>query len=81
MRLPRPPDWLIYSSVVLTLVVVSLSRRENADAPPAPPPPNELEGALLGPITPFDPSVTVSAPNDTFQPSAGTAFSIAGRGR
>lgn len=81
MRFPRPPDWLIYSSVVLALVVISLSRRENADAPPAPPPPNELEGALLGPITPFDPSVTVSAPNDTFRPSAGTAFSIAGRGR
>ena len=81
MRLPRPPDWLIYSSVVFALVLVSLSRRENADAPPAPPPPDEIEGALLGPVTPFDPSVTVTAPDAPFQPAAGTAFSIAGRGR
>jgi len=81
MRLPRPPDWLIYSSVVFALVMASLARRENADAPPAPPPPDEMEGALLGPITPFDPSVTVTAPDLPFQPVAGTAFSIAGRGR
>ena len=81
MRLPRPPDWLIYSSVVFALVLASLARRENADAPPAPPPPDEMEGALLGPITPFDPSVTVTAPDAPFQPVAGTAFSIAGRGR
>ena len=81
MRLPRPPDWLIYSSVVFVLVLVSLGRRENADAPPAPPPPDEIEGALLGPVTPFDPSVTVTAPDSPFQPASGTAFSIAGRGR
>ncbi|WP_396595017.1 serine protease [Brevundimonas sp. R86498] len=81
MRFPRPPDWLIYSSVVFALVLGSLSRRENADAPPAPPPPDALEGALLGPITPFDPSVTVTTPDIPFQPSAGTAFSIAGQGR
>lgn len=81
MRIPRPPDWLIYSGVVAALVVGSLVRRENADAPPAPPPPDEIEGALLGPITPFDPSITVSAPDSPFQPSSGTAFSIAGKGR
>lgn len=81
MRLPRLPDWLIYSSVVFALVLGSLSRRENADAPPAPPPPDAVEGALLGPITPFDPSVTVTTPDLPFQPSSGTAFSIAGQGR
>ncbi|MES2861203.1 MAG: serine protease [Pseudomonadota bacterium] len=81
MRFPRPPDWLIYSSVVFALVLVSLSRRENADAPPAPPPPDEVEGALLGPVTPFDPAVTVTTPDLPFQPAAGTAFSIAGQGR
>ncbi|MBX9616313.1 MAG: serine protease [Caulobacteraceae bacterium] len=81
MRFPRPPDWLIYSSVVLVLVLGSLSRRENADAPPAPPPPDALEGALLGPVTPFDPAVTVTTPDLPFQPAAGTAFSIAGEGR
>lgn len=81
MRLPHPPDWLIYSSIIFAIVLASLAYRENADAPPAPPPPDEMEGALLGPITPFDPSVTVTAPNLPFQPVAGTAFSIAGRGR
>lgn len=81
MRFPRLPDWSIYGAVVAVLVVVSLGRRENADAPPAPPPPDEAEGALLGPVTPFDPSVTVNAPDIPFQPSAGTAFSIAGDGR
>jgi S1-C subfamily serine protease len=81
MRFPRPPDWLIYSSVVFALVLGSLSRRENADAPPAPPPPDAMEGALLGPVTPFDPSVTVSTPDIPFQPASGTAFSIAGEGR
>ena len=81
MRLPRPPDWLVYTSVVFALVLGSLSRRENADAPPAPPPPDAIEGALLGPVTPFDPSVTVTTPDIPFQPSSGTAFSIAGQGR
>lgn len=81
MRLPRPPDWLVYTSVVFALVLGSLSRRENADAPPAPPPPDAVEGALLGPVTPFDPSVTVTTPDIPFQPSSGTAFSIAGQGR
>jgi len=81
VRLPRPPDWLVYTSVVFALVLGSLSRRENADAPPAPPPPDAIEGALLGPVTPFDPSVTVTTPDIPFQPSSGTAFSIAGQGR
>jgi S1-C subfamily serine protease len=81
MRFPRLPDWLIYGMVVGVLVAASLGRRENADAPPAPPPPDEAEGMLLGPVTPFDPSVTVNAPDIPFQPAAGTAFSIAGRGR
>lgn len=81
MRLPRPSDWLVYAGVFLVLLVGSLSRRENADAPPAPPPPDEVEGALLGPVTPFDPAVTVNAPDIPFQPASGTAFSIAGQGR
>lgn len=76
----RPPDWLIYSAVLGALLVASLNRRENADAPPAPPPPDPMEGALLGPVTPFDPAVTVNAPDIPFQPSSGTAFSIAREG-
>lgn len=81
MRFPRLPDWLIYASVVGVLIMASLTRRENADAPPAPPPPDEVEGALLGPITPFDESVTIHASEAPFQPMSGTAFSIAGDGR
>ena len=76
----RPPDWLVYAAVLGGLLIASLNRRENADAPPAPPPPDEIEGALLGPITPFDPAVTVHAPDIPFQPSSGTAFSIAREG-
>lgn len=77
----RPPDWLIYSGVVGVIVLACLSHRENADAPPAPAAPDEAEGALLGPVTPFDPAVTVNAPDIPFQPSTGTAFSIARTGR
>lgn len=81
MGLPRLPDWLIYSLVLGTLLIWSLNGRENADAPPAPPPPDEVEGALLGPVTPFDPAVTVNAPDIPFQPASGTAFSISRSGR
>ena len=75
------PDWAVYAAVVGGLLIFSLMRRENADAPPAPPQPDELEGALLGPVTPFDPAVTVHAPDIPFQPASGTAFSIARDGR
>jgi len=79
--LPRLPDWAVYAAVAGVLLAVSMSRRENADAPPAAAvPADAVEGALLGPITPFDAAATVEAP-DAFRPSSGTAFSIAGRGR
>lgn len=77
----RIPDWLIYSAVLGALLLASLNRRENADAPPAPPAPDEAEGALLGPVTPFDPAITVNAPDIPFQPASGTAFSISREGR
>lgn len=81
MRFPRLPDWAVYTAVAGALVMASLGRRENADAPPAPPPPDAAEGALLGPVTPFDPTVMVDAPDIPFQPSSGTAFAIAASGR
>ncbi|KQS57231.1 endopeptidase [Brevundimonas sp. Leaf363] len=81
MRIPRPPDWAIYATAALALVIISVNRREGSNAPPAPPPVDEVEGALLGPVTPFDPSVTVNAPDTPFRPSSGTAFSIAADGR
>ncbi|HEX8472331.1 MAG TPA: serine protease [Brevundimonas sp.] len=79
--LSRVPDWSIYAIILTAILCLSLSRRENADAPPAPAPPDAEEGALLGPVTPFDPSITVEAPAGPFQPSAGTAFSISADGR
>lgn len=81
MQFPRLPDWAIYGAVAAVFLAVSLGRRENADAPPASAPASEVEGPLLGPITPFDAAVTVDAGEAPFKPSSGTAFSIAGRGR
>jgi len=82
MRFARLPDWLIYLAVIAVLVLVSLGRRENADTGEKPQgQPQAEDGALLGPITRFDPTVTVSVPDTPFQPAAGTAFSIAGDGR
>ncbi len=80
MRFPRVPDWLIYTAVILALLMIASTRRERVYNPPAPPPPAEAEGALLGPITPFDPTVMIEAPPN-FQPSMGTAFAISADGR
>jgi S1-C subfamily serine protease len=81
MHFPRLPDWAVYAAVVGVLLAASLGRRENADVASSPPVEAGDEGDLLGPITPFDPSVVVNAPDIPFQPSSGTAFSIAGEGR
>jgi S1-C subfamily serine protease len=79
MHFPRLPDWLIYAVVVVALLLAAVGRQERADAPPAPPPTSEAEGAALGPASPFDPSVVVEVSNKT-QAGAGTAFSIAASG-
>lgn len=76
----RVPDWLIYAALVLALLFTSLNRRENADAPAAPPEESAEVGALLGPSTPFDPSVVVDAGDGPVQPSSGTAFAISDAG-
>ncbi|WP_296818255.1 serine protease [Brevundimonas sp.] len=77
----RLPDWMVYGGIIGLLVAVSLTRREQADAPPAPTMPGEEElGALLGPITPFDPQVVVDTPAVPFQPQSGTAFAVSGQG-
>jgi len=78
MSFSRPPDWLIYAAVVGALLSAAVSRREHADAPPAPPV-RVAQGALLGPSSPFDPSVTVDVPERS-GPSTGTAFSVASSG-
>ena len=80
MRLPLP-DWLIYSSVVGVILIASLSRGEKANVPAGEQQPvAENNTELLGPITPFDPTVVVESDNDA-RPQMGTAFSIADDGR
>jgi S1-C subfamily serine protease len=80
VHFPRLPVWLIYGAIVVALVLAALGRRENADAPEAPPPPSPEEGALLAPASAFDPAIIVKAPSGPFQPTSGTAFSVADRG-
>lgn len=79
MHFPRLPDWLIYAAVVVALLLAAVGRQERADAPPAPPPTPEAEGAALGPASPFDPAVVVEVADKT-EAGAGTAFSIAPSG-
>jgi S1-C subfamily serine protease len=80
MRLPRPPDWLLYAAVVGGLLFLALNRQERANAPPTPAQPSPpVEGALIGPASPFDPSVSVDVPEHP-GPAAGTAFSVASTG-
>jgi S1-C subfamily serine protease len=76
----RVPDWLVYGGAVFGLLAVCLNQRENADAPPAPPEESAEVGALLGPSTPFDPSVVVDAGAGPALPAAGTAFAVAEAG-
>jgi S1-C subfamily serine protease len=80
MRLPRPPDWLIYAGVVAILLALALNRRDQLPPSPASvgqPPPKE--GAPLPPPSPTDPTVSVDAP-DHAGPATGTAFSLASSG-
>ncbi|ODT88996.1 serine protease [Phenylobacterium sp. SCN 70-31] len=79
MRFPRLPDWAIYAAVVVAVLFAALGRDERADAPPPPPKGSEPLGEVVGPASPFDPSVVVDVPKKT-GPAAGTAFSIARSG-
>lgn len=79
MRLPLP-DWVIYAAVVGVLVFASLNRGERADAPQLADD-DDFVGEPLGPVTPFDPTVVVDAPEGDVQPQMGTAFSVASDGR
>ena len=81
MRLPRPPDWLLYAAVVGGLLYVAVTRQEHVLPPsPTPAPARQApDGAVIGPASPFDPSVAVDVPEHP-GPSAGTAFSVASSG-
>lgn len=80
MGLPRVPDWLIYAAAVFAIVMIARGQQENADAPPAPPKESDEVGALLGPSTPFDPTIVVDTGHGPFQPASGTAFAISEQG-
>lgn len=79
MKFPRLPDWLVYAAIVVAVLFAALGRDERTDAPPPPPKSSDPLGEVLGPASPFDPSVVVDVPATT-GPAAGTAFSIARSG-
>ena len=79
MQFPKLPDWLIYGAVVAALVLAAVGRQERIDAPAPPPPAPEVEGAALGPASPFDPAVVVDVA-DRSEPATGTAFSVSASG-
>lgn len=81
MRLPLP-DWLIYCSVIGVILIASLTRGEKANVPAGPDEHADTAAEeLLGPVTPFDPTIVVDAKEDEHRPQMGTAFSIADDGR
>lgn len=75
MRFPRLPDWVVYAAIVVAVLFAARGRDERTDAPPPPPKGAEPLGEVVGPASPFDPSVVVDVPAKT-GPAAGTAFSI-----
>jgi len=78
-RFPHLPDGAVYAVVILALVFAALSRREHADAPPAPPALSREEGRPLPAAGAFHgPLVKVSA--DPAGPQSGTAFSVSPEG-
>jgi len=77
---PKLPDWLIYAAVVLALLLAALGRRENADAPPAPPPLSSEEGRLLPSASTFASRSVVKVDADGAGPQSGTAFSVSSKG-
>jgi len=76
---PKLPDWLIYAAAAAAVVLVANARRENVDAPPAPPRPDLSEDVLVAPDTPLSAHAIVASP--TPGPNAGTAFSVSADGR
>ena len=77
---PKLPDWLVYAAIVLALLLAALARRENADAPPAPPPLSREEGRLLPSASTFASRSVVKVSADPAGPESGAAFSISPKG-
>jgi hypothetical protein len=82
MGFPKLPDWLIYIVAVGAILAVCLVRRDYAHAPPAPPPADVREGALVGPTSAaIDPLKLVQAPQGPLLTEHATAFAISSQGR
>ncbi len=75
MKLPRPPDWIVYLGVVFALVAVAAAEQEKADAPPAPPPIQEAD-ATLSASSSLKPSMVKAVPAAAQESITGTAFSV-----
>ena len=77
IRLPawRPPDWLIYGTVVALVLAVALLRRERAMAPEPPPP---VPGAAQMPIPTDSPfaAAPIASVSPAVQRTARTGFSL-----
>lgn len=79
MHFPRLPDWLIYLSITLALLIAPLGRRERVDAPAPPPPVPGQEAVPIAPASPFASDEVVAAPGRR-RVEVGTAFSVADTG-
>lgn len=77
--MPRLPVWLIYLTIVVAMLVVSLGRREHANAPRPPPPVPGADQAPISPSSPFANAPLVRLPVKAGA-IGGTVFSISDRG-
>jgi serine protease Do len=75
------PDWAVYGVVVGALLLVSVTGRERADAPVAPPPLDVTEDILIGPPTRFDHTIDVDPVVGPGAPKTATAFAVSAAGR
>jgi serine protease Do len=73
----RLPDWLIYLGVVLLLLVASFGRREQVNAPAAPPPVPGADQAPISPASPFAEATLTHVGGG--RTNRGTAFAVGDR--
>jgi len=76
--MPRFTDWLIYLGVVLAMLAASYGRREQVNAPAAPPPVPGADQAPISPSSPFAEANLVHIGGG--RPNHGTAFAVNDRG-
>jgi serine protease Do len=75
---PRFSDWLIYIGVVLAMLAASFGRREQVNAPAAPPPVPGADQAPISPASPFAEANLVHIGGG--RANLGTAFAVNDRG-